>query len=79
MIQRKYQRIVFSFYMALLMSCLMSFVITLFNVGFVSNLATLWLKAWAFAFSIAFPSVVLVSPLVAKLVELTLSDDEQGN
>lgn len=53
--------------MALLMSCLMSFVITLFNMGFAENLLSLWLQAWSFAFVVAFPTVIVVAPLVKKL------------
>ncbi len=45
----------------------MSFVITIFNVGFTDNLLTLWLQAWSFAFIVAFPAVVTVAPLVKKL------------
>lgn len=68
MIDKKYQHIVFAFFMALLMSCLMSLVITLFNVGPVSNLLSLWLQAWGVAFIVAFPAVVIVSTMVRKLV-----------
>ncbi|WP_390595098.1 DUF2798 domain-containing protein [Simiduia litorea] len=60
--------------MALLMSCLMSFVISLFNVGLVHNILFIWLKAWGFAFVIAFPAVVAVSPLVRRLVSLVIED-----
>ncbi|MBU2917847.1 DUF2798 domain-containing protein [Psychrosphaera sp. F3M07] len=67
MISAKHQHLVFAFFMALLMSCLMSFVITIFNVGFTDNLLTLWLQAWSFAFIVAFPAVVTVAPLVKKL------------
>lgn len=75
MIPSKYQRFVFSFFMALLMSFLMSFVITLFNVGFVDNLISLWLKAWGFAFVVAFPKVTLVAPVVNKLTRLFVAQD----
>lgn len=37
MIDRKYHRIVFSFFMSLPMSCIMSLVISVFNVDWVSN------------------------------------------
>ncbi|MDN3638094.1 DUF2798 domain-containing protein [Simiduia curdlanivorans] len=60
--------------MALLMSCLMSFVISLFNVGLVHNILLIWLKAWAFAFVIAFPAVIAVSPLVRRLVAWVVED-----
>jgi len=75
MIPRKFQPIVFAFFMGLLMSCLMSFVVTTFNVGLVDNLIALWLKAWAVAFSVAFPTIIVVAPVVRKLTALALKDD----
>jgi hypothetical protein len=75
MISRKYHKIVFSFFMALLMSCIMSFVISLFNVGMVANIITIWLQAWGFAFVVAFPVVIIISPLVHKLVSIVLHED----
>jgi len=71
-IDPKYQNIVFAFFMALLMSCLMSLVISLFNVGLVENILAIWMKAWGFAFVIAFPSVVMVTPAVRKLVAFVI-------
>jgi len=78
MIPRKHHKIVFSFFMALLMSGIMSFVISVFNVGMVPNIITLWLKAWSFAFTIAFPTILIVSPLVHKLVSLVLHEEAGG-
>ncbi|MBE1301452.1 MAG: DUF2798 domain-containing protein [Alteromonadaceae bacterium] len=75
MIPAKYRQYVFAFFMALLMSCLMSFVITWFNIGLVSGFWLTWLNAWSFAFLVAFPAVILVSPLVHKLSDLVLSRD----
>ncbi len=74
MISQKYHRIVFSFFMALIMSCVMSLVITTFNVGIIPDLLLMWLKAWGFAFTVAFPAIFIVSPLVHKLVNLVLID-----
>ena len=67
MIDSKYQKLVFAFFMALIMSCLMSFVITTFNIGLNNQLIHLWLKAWSFAFLVAFPSVTLVAPIAHRL------------
>jgi len=72
MIARRYQPIVFAFFMALLMSCLMSFVISVANLGFVNNILFIWLRAWAFAFTIAFPAIILVAPVVRRLVDIVL-------
>lgn len=73
MISKQYTQLVFSFFMALLMSCIMSFVITLFNLGLVDGLFLIWLKAWAFAFAVALPAILLVTPLVRKLVSLVVA------
>jgi hypothetical protein len=78
MLPRKYQRFVFSFFMAFLMSCLMSLVITLFNVGLVENLAIIWLKAWGFAFLIAFPAVTIIAPIVHQLTDWVLDNDSES-
>ena len=58
--------------MALLMSCVMSLIISIFNVGFVDDILYIWLKAWTFAFAVAFPTVIVVAPVVRKLVEITV-------
>lgn len=68
MIPKTYTSYVFSFFMSLLMSCIMSFVITVFNLGFVSNLPAIWLRAWSLAFVIAFPTIIAVTPIVRWLV-----------
>lgn len=52
----------------------MSLVISIFNVGLVSNITVIWLKAWGFGFSVAFPVIILVSPIVHKLVSLVLHE-----
>lgn len=70
MINPKYSHYLFSFLMALFMSCIMSFVITLFNVGLVGDLGYIWLKAWLFAFVVAFPVITIVAPLVRNVVSL---------
>jgi hypothetical protein len=76
MISRKHHKIVFSFFMALLMSCIMSFVISIFNVGMVANIITIWLQAWSFAFMVAFPTIMIISPIVHKLVSIVLHEEK---
>ncbi|HDY84665.1 hypothetical protein LCGC14_0724420 [marine sediment metagenome] len=67
MINPKHKKLVFAFFMALMMSCLMSFVITIFNIGLHNGGILLWLKAWCFAFVVAFPAITLVAPIANKL------------
>lgn len=68
MIPKKYSGYAFSFFMSLLMSSIMSLVISIFNVGLIDGIVIIWLKAWAFAFTVALPAIILVTPLVRKLV-----------
>jgi len=60
--------------MSLLMSCIMSLIITLFNLGLVGNLPCVWLRAWALAFVVSFPVIIVVSPAVQKLVNMVMKD-----
>jgi hypothetical protein len=62
--------------MALLMSFVMSFIISVFNVGFVNDIVIIWMKAWGLAFSFAFPTVFIISPAVHRLVEFVLKTEE---
>lgn len=75
MISRKYITQVFSFFMAFFMSGLMSLMVSLINMGFADDILYLWLKAWSIAFVIAFPTILIISPHVQKLVELVLKDE----
>lgn len=67
MFPRKYAPHFMSFFMAVIMSCIMSFVITTFNVGLVPDLLSIWLRAWGFAFLVALPTIFVVAPVVRKL------------
>lgn len=68
MIPKKYTPYVFAFFMSSFMSCVMSFVINVVNVGFIDGIVFIWLKSWALAFVVAFPTVLLIAPIARKLV-----------
>lgn len=72
MISAKYQRLVFAFFMSLMMSCLMSGVITFINLGLVNNFVSLWLDAYWKAFIVAFPIIFVVAPFVHKLTSIVI-------
>jgi len=55
----------------------MSFVVTTVNVGLVNNLISIWLKAWGVAFSVAFPTIIVVAPIVRKLSEFVLEGSDE--
>ncbi|PID48362.1 MAG: hypothetical protein CR967_00255 [Proteobacteria bacterium] len=70
MIAKKYEFLVFSFFMSLFMSILMSGVITFINIGLVEDFAFIWLEAFCKAFVVAFPAVLVVVPQVRKIVKI---------
>ena len=74
MMPPKRRPLIFSFFMALFMSGIMSFVLTVFNVGMVANMLTLWLQAWGLAFVVALPTSAVLAPFVDKLVSIILGD-----
>lgn len=54
----------------------MSFVLSLYNVGITNNLFGIWLNMWFIAFSVAFPVVLLIAPLVGKMVEVVMTGEQ---
>jgi hypothetical protein len=64
--------VVSAFYMATIMAFLMCVVITLINSGSGDGLWCRVLRSYALAAPTAFVSVLVVRPLVAKLVTLTV-------
>lgn len=75
MLPKKYSNLIFAFFMGLMMSGLMSFVISLLNIGWIEGIWVIWLKSWSIAFFIAFPAIVVIAPVVRKLVAVLVSDD----
>jgi len=75
MIPKRYEMITFAFFMSLLMSCIMSFFITVVNIGFTNDLLWRWLHAWGIAWAIAFPLALFVVPAVRRIVHRLVSAD----
>ncbi|MDO6965547.1 DUF2798 domain-containing protein [Rhizobium alvei] len=71
-IPARFTPIVFSFYMALLMSLFMCFVIVAINSGLSGDYLARVLHTWQIAMPTAFFVVLTVRPLVMKLVALTV-------
>ncbi len=69
---RKLAPIAFSFYMAAIVAAVMSCVLTAVSVGFNSDYVSRVLSAYFVGFPVAFVSVLIVRPLVAKLVSATV-------
>ena len=64
---KRFDRLVFAFFMAGLMALIVSGCLTALHTGFDKAFLLRWLAAYALAFPIAFPTAYLVSPHVRKL------------
>lgn len=56
--------------LSILMTCVVSAVATLRNIGLTEGVAGHWLQVWGLSWLIAFPTLLLVLPLVRRIVGL---------
>lgn len=75
MIPKKYEKLLFSFLVSILMALVMSLVITWLNLGFVENFVKIWLNACYKGFLVGFPTFLLLAPYVRRLVNILISKD----
>lgn len=61
-----YATVVMPLLLSILMTCLVSMVSTVRGIGLAHNLINVWLEAWAISWVIAFPTLLLVLPLVRR-------------
>ncbi|MER8376836.1 DUF2798 domain-containing protein [Mesorhizobium sp. M1338] len=54
--------------LSLLMTFIVSFISTLKSLGFHPGLASIWLTAWGLSWLVAFPTLLLVLPMVRRIV-----------
>ena len=64
--QKKFH-FVFSLVMGATMVFLMTFVITLINVGWVENFFQMWIKAFSIAYVIVVPVIFFLAPMARKI------------
>jgi Protein of unknown function (DUF2798) len=67
-INAKYSDLLFAFFMSLLMAFLMSGVLTAIHLGFTPRFIAQWLHSFVLALPIAFPSILVIAPVVRKIV-----------
>ena len=64
----RYATIVSPLVLSLLMTFIVSFISTLKSLGFQPSLPAIWLTAWGLSWLVAFPTLLLVLPLVRRIV-----------
>ena len=67
-IKRKYYQLLFGFFVSIIMSIIMSFALTLINVGWVPHFFMIWLKSFGISFAVALPISLIIVPLIRKLL-----------
>lgn len=67
-IPAKYENLLFGGLLSIIMVTIISGTVVLVNQGLTPNLPRQWLKGFATAWPVAFPTVLVVAPRVRKLV-----------
>ncbi len=62
-----FEPIVFGLLLSGLMSLVVSGIATWNALGFVADFTPRWLESWLFAWAVAFPSVLVIAPLVRRI------------
>ncbi|WP_298969016.1 DUF2798 domain-containing protein [uncultured Roseobacter sp.] len=68
MIPAKYQHFVFGFILSGLMSFMVSGIATFRTAGLIDGFLMLWITNWLPSWSVAFPTLLLVSPIARRIV-----------
>ena len=76
MIPKKYSHLLQISIVSFMMSCVMSFCITLLNIGFPDGFFAIWLRAWITAWAIALPTLMTIFPFVRKIVAFLTKDHQ---
>ncbi|AWK85503.1 DUF2798 domain-containing protein [Azospirillum thermophilum] len=68
----RYAAIVMPLVLSVLMTCIVSAISTLRGVGMVDGVHVMWLQAWGLSWLVAFPTLLLVLPLVRRIVGMVV-------
>lgn len=74
----KYEARVMPLLLSIFMTFIVSLVSSLLAVGFSKELVTLWPQAWVTSWVVAFPTLLLVMPMVKRLTKIIVAPPEQG-
>lgn len=67
---RQFGYIVTPFFLSILMTFIVSLVSTLRSIGLVDGFVAIWFQSWGLSWIVAFPTLLLVLPLVRKLTSV---------
>ena len=72
MIPAIYGQVTFIFFVSICMSCVVSGVSVLNTAGFVDAFFGLWMTAWLKSWIVAFPSLLVIAPIVRRFLDKLL-------
>lgn len=68
----RYAAFVMPFFLSVLMTCIVSLISSLRSVGMVDHFMEIWMGSWLLSWIFAFPTLLLVLPLVRRLTLLVV-------
>ena len=68
----RYAGVVMPFVLSIFMTCIVSAIATVRSAGLGEGTLTIWLGSWLLSWLIAFPTLLLILPLVRRIVALTV-------
>ena len=75
----RYATIVSPLVLSLLMTFIVSFISTLKSLGFHASLPSIWMSAWGLSWLVAFPTLLVVLPLVRRIVSWVVAPPPRIN
>jgi hypothetical protein len=70
LLHARYAAVLMPFFLSIIMTCVVSLVSTWRGAGIGPGFLSLWLGSWALSWLLAFPTLLVVLPLVRKLTFL---------
>ena len=78
MIPSKYGQVTFIFFVSICMSCVVSGVSVLNTAGVTNDFFELWMAAWMKSWAVAFPTLLVIAPLVRRFVDKFLIEEKKN-
>lgn len=75
-LQARYAGIVMPFVLSVFMTCIVSAIATLRSVGIADGVHWLWLQNWTLSWVVAFPTLLVILPLVRRVVGLLVASPQ---
>jgi hypothetical protein len=73
------EKFLLPFLLSLIMTAIISFVSTIKAIGFENFMISDWYPAWFWSWTVAFPSILLVLPVVRRFVQSLIEKEKNRN